>query len=132
VIIFPKTGNGNIVMAINRQRETPRSRSKRSCSPSENAACCLEGVPNNGVPDDKAVDQMSAVMGRRGAIGGITTGLKTLDNLADSLHRRQFVLKGGRPGMGKSGLMQSCALKTAVRMLVFKALASERRAEPQR
>src|SRR4029077_16829046 len=29
--------------------------------------------------DEKAVDQMSAVMGRRGAIGGITTGLKTLD-----------------------------------------------------
>jgi replicative DNA helicase len=79
-----------------------------------------------------AVDQMTAVMARDGAIGGITTGLKTLDNLADGLHRREFVLKAGRPGMGKSGVMQSCALKTAVRMLVFKALASERRAEPQR
>jgi hypothetical protein len=35
-----------------------------------------------------------------------------------------------RPGIGKSGLMQSCAPKAPVRMLVFKALASERRAVP--
>jgi replicative DNA helicase len=75
---------------------------------------------------------MTAVLARDGAIGGVTTVLKTLDNLADGLHRGEFVLKAGRPGMGKTGLMQSCALKTAVRMLVFKALASERRAEPQR
>ena len=56
---------------------------------------------------------MSAVMARDGAIGGITTGLKTLDNLTDGLHRGEFVLMAARPGMGKSGLMQSSALKTA-------------------
>jgi replicative DNA helicase len=61
----------------------------------------------------QAVDQMSAVMGRGGAIGGITTGLKTLDNRTDGLHRGEFVLLAGRPGMGKSGLMESCARKTS-------------------
>jgi replicative DNA helicase len=61
----------------------------------------------------QAVDQMSAVMTRDGAIGGITTGLKTLDNLTDGLHHGEFALIAGRPGMGKSGLMQSSAIKTA-------------------
>jgi replicative DNA helicase len=61
----------------------------------------------------QAVDRMSAVMARNGAIGGITTGLKTLDDLTDGLHRGEFALVAGRPGMGKSGLMQSSALKTA-------------------
>ena len=54
-----------------------------------------------------AVHQMSAVMARDGAIGGITTGLKTLDNRTDGLHRGEFLLWAARPGMGKSGLMES-------------------------
>jgi hypothetical protein len=61
----------------------------------------------------QAVDQMSAVMARGGAIGGITTGLKTLDCRTDGLNRGEFVLVAGRPGMGKSGLMESCARNTA-------------------
>jgi replicative DNA helicase len=61
----------------------------------------------------QAADKMSEVMARSGAIGGITTGLKTLDNMTDGLHRGDFVLLAGRPSMGKSGLMQSTALKTA-------------------
>jgi len=91
-------------------------------------------VPRVAIGDAAAhaVDRMSSVMARGGKIGGIPTGLKTLDNLAEGLQRGESVLKARRPEMGKSGLMQSCALKTAVRMLVFKALASERRAEPQR
>jgi replicative DNA helicase len=60
-----------------------------------------------------AVDRMSSVMARGGKIGGITTGLTTLDNLTDGLHRGELALEAGRPGMGKTGLMQSCALKTA-------------------
>ena len=61
----------------------------------------------------QAVEQMSAVMARGGAISGITTGLKTLDCQTDGLHRGEFVLIAGRPGMGKSGLMESCGRKTA-------------------
>jgi replicative DNA helicase len=56
---------------------------------------------------------MSAAIARRGAIGGITTGLKTLDNQTDGLRRGEFVLWAGRPGMGKSGLMESSARMTA-------------------
>jgi replicative DNA helicase len=62
---------------------------------------------------EQAVSQMSAVISRGGKIGGITTGLKVLDDLTDGLHRGEFHLWAGRPGMGKSGLMQSCALKSA-------------------
>jgi replicative DNA helicase len=46
---------------------------------------------------------MSSVMARGGKIGGITTGLTTLDNLTDGLHRGELVLEAGRPGMGKTG-----------------------------
>ena len=72
-------------------------------------------VPRVSIGDAaaQAVHQMSAVMARDGAIGGITTGLKTLDNRTDGLHRGEFWLQAGRPGMGKSGLMESSALKTA-------------------
>jgi replicative DNA helicase len=61
----------------------------------------------------QAANKMCEVMARKGAIGGITAGLKTLDNMTDGLHRGDFVLLAGRPSMGKSGLMQSTALKTA-------------------
>ncbi len=61
---------------------------------------------------DQAIHQMSATMARGGKLGGITTGLMTFDNLTDGLHHGDFILWAGRPGMGKSGLMQSSALKT--------------------
>lgn len=72
-------------------------------------------VPRVSIGDAaaQAVAQMSAVKARNGAISGITTGLKTLDTMTDGLHRGEFVLSAGRPGMGKSGLMQSFAQKTA-------------------
>jgi replicative DNA helicase len=72
-------------------------------------------VPRVAIGDAaaQAVDQMSAVMARDGAIGGITTGLKTLDHLTDGLRRGELALMAGRPGMGKTGLMQSSALNTA-------------------
>jgi hypothetical protein len=40
-----------------------------------------------GAAAAQAVDQMSAVMGRCGAIGGITMGFKTLDNRTDGPNR---------------------------------------------
>jgi replicative DNA helicase len=72
-------------------------------------------VPRVSIGDAaaQAVHQMSAVRARDGAIAGITTGLKTLDNRTDGLHRGEFWLMAGRPGMGKSGLVESSALKTA-------------------
>ena len=72
-------------------------------------------VPRVSIGDAAAhaVNQMSSVMARGGKIGGITTGLTTLDNLTDGLRRGELALGAGRPGMGKNGLMQSCALKTA-------------------
>ena len=78
-------------------------------------ACTETNVPRVSIGDAaaQAVHRMSAVRARDGAIGGITTGLKTLDNRTDGLHREEFWLMAARPGMGKSGLMESSALKTA-------------------
>jgi replicative DNA helicase len=72
-------------------------------------------VPRVSIGDAaaQAVHRMSVVRARDGAIGGITTGLRTLDNRTDGLHREEFWLMAARPGMGKSGLMESSALKTA-------------------
>jgi replicative DNA helicase len=71
-------------------------------------------VPRVAIGDAAAhaVDQMCSIMARGGEIGGITTGLTTLDNLTDGLHRGELALEAGRPGMGKTGFMQSSALKT--------------------
>jgi replicative DNA helicase len=61
----------------------------------------------------QAVDQMCARMARGGAIGGITTGFKSLDKKIDGWHRAEYAIYAGRPGMGKTGSILSSALKTA-------------------
>jgi len=38
-------------------------------------------------------------------IGGLKTGLKSIDNALDGLHKSDFILVAGRPGMGKTGFM---------------------------
>lgn len=38
-------------------------------------------------------------------IGGIKTGLKSVDQVLDGLHRSDFIIVAGRPGMGKTGFM---------------------------
>lgn len=38
-------------------------------------------------------------------IGGLKTGLKSLDNILDGLHKSDFIIVAGRPGMGKTGFM---------------------------
>jgi replicative DNA helicase len=66
-----------------------------------------------GEASQQAVDRMCAVMARNGAIGGLTTGLRTLDRRIDGWHRGEFAIMGGRPGMGKTGVALSSAVKTA-------------------
>ena len=61
----------------------------------------------------QAVDQMCAHMARGGAIGGITTGFKSLDKKIDGWHRGEYAIYAGRPGMGKTGSILSSAFKTA-------------------
>lgn len=67
-----------------------------------------------GEAADNAVSRMGEVMARNGAIGGITTGLRTLDERTDGWHRGELIVIAGRPSMGKTGLGLSSALRTAV------------------
>lgn len=66
-----------------------------------------------GEAADEAIERMTAAKARDGKIGGITWGLRSLDEKTDGLHRGELVIVAGRPGMGKTGLVVSSALGTA-------------------
>jgi len=48
---------------------------------------------------------------RGGAISGITTGFKGLDDLTDGFHKSEFVVVGARPSVGKSAITLNMALQ---------------------
>jgi replicative DNA helicase len=57
---------------------------------------------------DIASDYMARVTEASSAdadIGGLMTGLKSLDGILDGLHKSDFIIIAGRPGMGKTGFM---------------------------
>jgi replicative DNA helicase len=62
-----------------------------------------------------ATDRMTSVMQRKGAIGGITWGLRELDHKTDGLQRGELTILAGRPGMGKTGVGLGSALKMALK-----------------
>lgn len=63
---------------------------------------------------DEAADREIERMGSNQKPDVITSGLADLDRmLGGGFHRREFVLIGGRPSMGKSMAMQSMALRMA-------------------
>ena len=53
---------------------------------------------------DEALERMTSVMQREGAIGGITWGLRDVDHKTDGLQRGELTIVAGRPGMGKTGV----------------------------
>jgi replicative DNA helicase len=125
-IVIRDLAHRRTIIAIAEELQTVATESPADFSPDMHAQQAIErldelviartetSVPRVSIGDAaaQAVHQMSAVIARDGAIGGITTGLKTLDNRTDGLHRGEFLLMAARPGMGKSGLMESSALKT--------------------
>jgi replicative DNA helicase len=48
-----------------------------------------------------------------GALTGVTWGLKDVDHLTGGMQRKDLILVGARPSMGKTSLMTSCALAAA-------------------
>jgi replicative DNA helicase len=64
---------------------------------------------------EEAVDRMTSVRQRQGAIGGITLGLRELDHKTDGLQRGELTIFAGRPGMGKTGIGIGSALKMALK-----------------
>jgi replicative DNA helicase len=55
------------------------------------------------------VDDIEKLYERKGAIGGLPTGLAELDNLLDGLHRGDMVVIAARPSMGKTALAMNIA-----------------------
>ena len=64
---------------------------------------------------DEAVGRMIDVLQRNGAIGGVTWGLREVDQKTDGLQRGELAILAGRPGMGKTGIGLGCALKMALK-----------------
>jgi len=63
----------------------------------------------------EALDRMTSVMQRKGEIGGITWGLRDVDHKTDGLQRGELIILAGRPGMGKTGVGLSSALKMSLK-----------------
>ena len=64
---------------------------------------------------DEALDRMTSVMQRKGAIGGIPWSLREVDHKTDGLQRGELTVMAGRPGMGKTGVGLGSALKMALK-----------------
>jgi len=54
---------------------------------------------------------VEATYKRGGAISGITTGFKGLDDLTDGFHASEFIVVGARPSVGKSAITLNMALQ---------------------
>ena len=51
------------------------------------------------------MQQVTEASGSDEGIGGLKTGLMDVDNVLDGLHKSDFIIVAGRPGMGKTGFM---------------------------
>lgn len=76
------------------------------------------GGASAGVRDGAAVGQalmaeVAAAMARKGALPGLTYGLRGLDRMTGGLRPAQFVLVAGRPSMGKTSMGLRIALGAA-------------------
>lgn len=61
----------------------------------------------------EAMDAAIETLSDDGAYKRISTGLDSLDRMLGGWHRGQFIILAGRPGMGKSMIAASTALRTA-------------------
>jgi replicative DNA helicase len=61
----------------------------------------------------QVVEEMFGAIGRRGGLAGITTGYRGIDRMTGGLRGGQFIIAGGRPGMGKTALLAGVAGRAA-------------------
>ena len=54
-----------------------------------------------------ANERLTLARANPGALGGITTGLRSLDHFIDGIHAGELLVIGARPSMGKTGLAAS-------------------------
>lgn len=62
----------------------------------------------------EAVSEIERLYHNRGAITGVTTGLRVLDKMIDGLHPGSLTVIAGRPSMGKTALLMNMAAHAAL------------------
>ena len=67
-----------------------------------------------GAAADEAIKRMSAVRAADGGPTGIASGLKLLDAKTHGWQRGELIVLAGRPGMGKTGVALSSALRSSL------------------
>ncbi|HOF24993.1 MAG TPA: replicative DNA helicase [Anaerolineaceae bacterium] len=65
-------------------------------------------VPVSNVVRD-FIERLSEKSMHTGELSGLGTGLKSIDAVLDGLHRSDFIIVAGRPGMGKTGFLTGIA-----------------------
>lgn len=95
----------------------------------------------NGATDKRTKNTKSLVLGalntiqelydRKGAIGGLSTGLPELDKLTDGLHPQEFIIISARPSHGKTAFAMNIAEHLAVDMKIPVAVFSLEMSEEQ-
>jgi replicative DNA helicase len=63
---------------------------------------------------EKVVEKIISLRGLKGGISGQPTGFSYLDSLTGGFQRTDFIVLGGRPGMGKTSLALNFALNVAI------------------
>lgn len=71
------------------------------------------GLVDIGDAVDGALAQAQIAHQHRGALIGVTTGLRDLDNQLSGLHQTDLVIIAGRPSMGKTALATTIAYSAA-------------------
>jgi len=61
----------------------------------------------------QAINMAEAAHKRDGALAGVTTGLKDLDQMLGGLHNSDLLILAGRPSMGKTALVTNIAYNAA-------------------
>ncbi len=61
----------------------------------------------------KTVERISALQDTEGAITGVSTGFKDLDQITTGLQKADLIVVAGRPSMGKTALMMNMAESAA-------------------
>ena len=61
----------------------------------------------------KAIQMAEAAHKRDGALAGVTSGLRDMDEMLGGLHRSDLIILAGRPSMGKTALATNIAYNSA-------------------
>ena len=62
----------------------------------------------------EAITAIQELVDRRGAVSGLSTGIKTLDDMTNGLHGAEMIVIAARPSMGKTALAMNIAEFIAV------------------